>query len=172
MSKAKKKQGRVVGFLAAAVLPLCFTVLYAAGPAAFAIVTTNELDPLGGFPPTSPAPANFEADPLAVTGGSDNSVTTGPSNLRVSLPNPLKASSLYEFLRGILDTVVAIGSVIVIFFIIYAGFLFVTARGDESQLKTAKKAFLWTFIGAAVLLGAFTLTQVIEGTINQLRGSS
>jgi len=85
------------------------------------------------------------------------------------LKNPLKSPDLYEFVRAILTVVRNIGFYVAIFFIVYSGFLFVTASGDETKLKTAKTTFLWTIIGTAVLLGAWVFAVAIEGTIVQLR---
>jgi len=38
---------------------------------------------------------------------------------------------------------------------LYSGFLFITARGDPTQLKTAQKTILWAIIGIAVAILAF-----------------
>ena len=47
-----------------------------------------------------------------------------------------------------------------------------TAQGNETKLEKAKTTFLWTVIGAAVLLGSWAIAQVIQTTINQLRGTA
>ncbi len=52
---------------------------------------------------------------------------------------------------------------------IYSGFLYVMAQGDETKIKTAHRALLYTAIGTAVLLGAAVISAVITATINQLR---
>jgi len=51
---------------------------------------------------------------------------------------------------------------------IYAGFRMVIFASNEEKLSEAKRAFLWTVIGVAILLGAKVLSAVICGTINQL----
>ena len=61
-----------------------------------------------------------------------------------------------------------IGSVIVVFFIIYAGFLFVTARGNEKKLETAKKTFVAVAIGTVILLGSWSIAAAIKGTLCQI----
>ena len=53
--------------------------------------------------------------------------------------------------------------------IIWSGFLFVTARGSDEKLSTAKKAFAYAVIGAAIVLGAFVIEQALQGTVDQLR---
>lgn len=85
--------------------------------------------------------------------------------------NPLTCSGcddLAGLLIAIVGEVVKVGFYIVVFFIIYAGFLFVTARGDTTKLEKAKTTFLYTVIGAAILLGATVLATVIKNTVDQL----
>jgi hypothetical protein len=53
--------------------------------------------------------------------------------------------------------------------IMYAGFKYVTARGDSTKIKEATTALTYAAIGAAVLLGAWVISQAIQGTINQFR---
>lgn len=83
--------------------------------------------------------------------------------------NPLKSPSLQQFAADVLQVLVSIGSVVAVFFLIYAGFLFVSAQGNEEKIKKAKNTFLWTVVGIALLLGAEVLTAVISGTVSRLR---
>lgn len=84
------------------------------------------------------------------------------------LPNPLanNVNSITDFVREVLGNIVLpIGSIVVVFFIIYAGYLFVTAGGNEKKLETAKKTLLWVLIGSAVLLGSWAIALAVEGTL-------
>ncbi len=82
--------------------------------------------------------------------------------------NPLKVDSLQCFISEALKLIVNIGAVICVFFIIYAGFLFVTAQGNQAKLTAAKNTFLYTIIGTAILLGAWVIALVISGTIGKI----
>lgn len=82
--------------------------------------------------------------------------------------NPIAAGSLSGLLIAILGIARDIGFIVGIFFIIYAGFLFVTAQGNEEKLKKAKNAFLWSVIGMAILLGAQIFANAIQETISNL----
>lgn len=84
------------------------------------------------------------------------------------LCNPLKYNDLYCFFKDIVGIASQIGFVVVVFFVIYSGFLFVTARGNEEQLKTAKNAFVGTMIGAAVVLGAWIFSEGVANTIGKI----
>lgn len=87
----------------------------------------------------------------------------------VSFPNPVGKNSINEILTAVLDFLTAIGAVLAVLFTVYAGFLFVTARGDEGAITKAKQTLFWTLIGALVVLGAYALAEVIENTANQLK---
>ena len=84
------------------------------------------------------------------------------------LENPLKENftSLPDFINFVLEKIVLpIGAVIAVFFIIFSGFLFVTAQGNEEKLAKAKTAFLWTAVGVLVLLGSIVISKGIAETI-------
>jgi hypothetical protein len=91
------------------------------------------------------------------------------SDISFQLENPLSGvNTISDFVKKILDIVLTIGIPIVALAIIYSGFLFVAARGNTEKLGQAKKTFLYTIIGAAILLGAWLLAQVLSETITQL----
>jgi hypothetical protein len=89
----------------------------------------------------------------------------------VTLINPLKSgTSLESFLGSILDFVIRIGTVVVVLMVVYIGFLFVTAQGNDSKLTAAKQNLLWTLVGALILLGAKAIQLGIESTVKALGG--
>lgn len=105
------------------------------------------------------APALFMAIKLEAGTG------VGPVTV---IDNPIKSNTVAELLNSILEIVVEIGIVVVTMGIIYAGFLYVTARGDRSKVTNAHQAFYYTIIGAAVVLGAFAILKVISDTAEQV----
>lgn len=83
--------------------------------------------------------------------------------------NPLtKTATLTDFMTSILTAATQIGAIVVVVAIIYCGFLFVTAQGNEEKLSKAKTALTWTLIGAAILLGATALQLAISNTVGNL----
>ncbi len=84
------------------------------------------------------------------------------------LCNPIAAQSITQLINSILRVLIQIGLPVAAVFIIYAGFLYVTARGNEEQIKKAHKAFLWAAVGAAILVGAGAISRVITNTIQNL----
>lgn len=90
-------------------------------------------------------------------------------NPGVFLNNPLSAgTSLPAFLNSILDFVIRIGTIVVILMVVYVGFMFVTAQGNETKLTTARRALLWTIVGALILLGAKAISLAIQSTVNAI----
>lgn len=77
------------------------------------------------------------------------------------IQNPIKAGTFAKLVEDITDIILKIGLPLAAVMIIYSGFLFVTARGNEEQLKKARTNFYWAIIGAAVIIGA----RVIAGAV-------
>jgi len=91
------------------------------------------------------------------------------SGSSVSLKNPLgENTDLLILLGRLVDVLIKYGVVIAAFFIIYSGFLFVTARGNEGKIETAKNTFLYTVLGSAVLLGAKVIIALVAETVKTL----
>lgn len=84
--------------------------------------------------------------------------------------NPIpKITSVPNLIQTILEGMLKIGIPIVALAIIFSGFLFVFAQGNEEKLKTAKDALLYSIIGAAILLGSWAIAQMIGTTIDALK---
>lgn len=98
--------------------------------------------------------------------------TTGTGVSGPIFPNPLKVNSVTELLSAVLDIVVQIGLVIVVFFIIYAGFQFVTAQGNSTKLTKAREGLIATLIGSAIVLGSYAIAKVLKDTVEQLKAGT
>lgn len=86
------------------------------------------------------------------------------------LQSPLKdIGGINQLIAAILDVVVLVGTPIAVLFIMYAGFLYITARGDTEKVKNASRALTAAVIGTAILIGAAVIADVIGGTIDELR---
>ncbi len=76
--------------------------------------------------------------------------------------NPLgSTSSFQQVVQKFADLVTKIGLPIATVFLIYAGLLFVTARGNDEQITKAKATFYWTILGTAILVGASALASAV-----------
>ena len=104
-------------------------------------------------------------------GGSQNENNEGDITLDFELNNPLAGSgvnTITDFVKRLLDIVLTIGVPVIAVFIILAGFKFVTARGNPSEIEKAKNNLFGVMIGAAILLGAWVLANALGETVNEL----
>jgi hypothetical protein len=86
------------------------------------------------------------------------------------IQNPLKGlNDIPSFVSSILTDVTNVGGIVAIFAFIYAGYKFVAARGNPTELESARDIFINTCIGVAVLLGARLIAAIIVGTISNLK---
>ena len=84
------------------------------------------------------------------------------------LMNPINTTDLTELLATLLKLVARIAFPIIVLFIVYIGFLFVTSQGNADKLKEAREYFLWAVVGALLILGAEALSYAIQATVNEL----
>lgn len=130
----------------------------------------------GGSTNTGPGGGSTNAGPgggstnLGPSGGStDLGPGTGNSGgSSGALVNPLKANDLGQLITDVLGYVVKIGTVFLTFMLVYVGFLFVSAQGNNEKLSTARSALLWTVVGGLLLLGAQAISMAISATVQSL----
>ena len=84
------------------------------------------------------------------------------------LTNPLKSCTFADLVANVAKIVAQVGFPIAVIALLWAGFLFVTARGNEEQLNKAKKTLLWAVIGTAILLGAWGIATAVSSFIGTL----
>ncbi|MCA9366225.1 hypothetical protein KC722_01460 [Candidatus Kaiserbacteria bacterium] len=109
----------------------------------------------------TPAPTTGNITPAPVTAGGGS---TGGS---VTLGNPLgQGTTLLGFFQSLLAAVMVLAVPIIVFFIILAGFKYVTARGNATKVGEAHMALLYAILGGVLILGAQALLVIIESTVN------
>ena len=84
------------------------------------------------------------------------------------IQNPINVNSLSDFVAAVLGIILKIAIPVVSAFLILSGLMFVLARGNPEKLEKAKMRFLYTLIGAGVLLGAWMIATVVKSTIDAL----
>ncbi len=91
---------------------------------------------------------------LAQTG--ENPALTGPmqSGLPVA-PIIDIAGSTMDWILGLLGFIAIIGFVI-------SGILYLTAAGNDGQIKTAKEAMKWSIVGVIVALMGYVIVQAVD----------
>lgn len=84
------------------------------------------------------------------------------------ITNPLDAENIGEFLLDIVGVITTLAVPVIAIMIIYTGFLFVTAGGNEDKIETAKDTAMYVAIGAAIILGAELIITVLENTASSI----
>jgi len=87
--------------------------------------------------------------------------------ININLQNPIGSAdmTIVDLIQKLLKLVVTVGIPLVAIAIIYSGLLFVTARGNDKQLETAKNAFTYSVIGGAIILGCWIFAGLIKNMI-------
>jgi hypothetical protein len=82
------------------------------------------------------------------------------------LVNPLAFTSITGLLQALLNMVIVISIPIVVFFIIYSGFLYVTAQGTPEKLQNANRSLMYAIIGGVVIVGSVVILEIVQNTVN------
>lgn len=90
------------------------------------------------------------------------------ANGKFSNPFGGSINNITDILNPLIDLIINIGAIVVVFFIIFAGFKMVMAQGDPGKINDAKKMLFWTIIGGLILLGSKVLAEVIRSTVQEL----
>lgn len=103
-------------------------------------------------------------------GGGTTTTSGGSTVINLNLPNPLAGTvdTLPEFFQKVVYIIIKIGVPLVAMAIVFAGFLFVTARGSDEQLKKAKLAFTFAIIGGLILLASWAVADAIKDALTTI----
>ncbi len=100
---------------------------------------------------------------LAVTNTSSNQVGIVPP-----LGTGPGGSDLKTIFMNVIDVAQTLMIMATVLYLIYAGFMFVIARGDATKLKKAKDALLWGLVGAALILCAEVIAYGLGDTVKEV----
>lgn len=102
--------------------------------------------------------------------GVETTAATCPVKVDAGIKNPLgeNLDTIPKFIEAIINIVLVVGIPILALAIIYAGFLYVKAQGNPSELEIAHRTLLYTVIGGALLLGAYVIAQAIGSTVKDI----
>jgi TRAP-type C4-dicarboxylate transport system permease small subunit len=91
------------------------------------------------------------------------------AQIKYTIDSYLPFDSLEEFIVALLRIFITIAIPIIVLFIIYAGFKYVTARGNAQQVQEATRALTYAIIGAVLIIGAVALSEIIANTVGAFR---
>lgn len=86
---------------------------------------------------------------------------------KLSNPTPGGGATLQDFIALLIEIIQAVGIPALVLAIIYSGFILLTAGGNEQQIVKGKTWITWTLIGAAIILSAQLISNVVFDTASQ-----
>jgi hypothetical protein len=98
-------------------------------------------------------------------GGVRATSSRATGDLSYSLKNPLAFDSIQDFVVAVLNVIIVIATPIVVIFIILAGFKYVTARGNATQVQEATRALTYAIIGGVLIIGAVAIAEIIKDLV-------
>jgi hypothetical protein len=121
---------------------------------------------LAACPPQNPNCTDVSTGSGVDTGsGSGSGKDNGMHLTTVTLDNPLKFNSLEELIVAILQIFTTLMIPVIVFFIIYAGFKYVTAQGNAGQIEEASQMLTYAIIGGVLILAAVAIAEIIKNTV-------
>ncbi len=84
-----------------------------------------------------------------------------------SFNNPLSSEfgSIPDLIFAIINVLIIIALPIVVFFLIFAGFMYVTARGNPEKLQKASQALLYGVIGGVIILASAAIMTIVKNIV-------
>lgn len=123
--------------------------------------------------PTRPIATSTFTSTESNVGGSiyvpyDGPVFTGPGLEGGALlaenlldDNVSKERDLKELVIGWMNFLLSLAALLAVIAIVWAGFLYVTAAGDDGRMETAKKIVIWVVIGILLILAAYAIVNTV-----------
>lgn len=82
----------------------------------------------------------------------------------LSNPAPGAGATLQDFVYLLIDIIQWVALPVLALCIIYAGFILVSAGGNDEQVTKGKLWILWTLVGVAIVLGSRVIADIVFGT--------
>lgn len=88
------------------------------------------------------------------------------------LKNPLGSNDLETVIQNIIKAVLGLTALVAVGFVIYGGFLYISAAGETSQIDQGKKAIYGAVVGLIVIGLAYALVEFIVNALGGGGGNS
>ena len=79
--------------------------------------------------------------------------------------NPIKFGNLEELIANIVKSALGLTAVVAVGFIVYGGFLYISAAGDDSQIKKGKEVLVGAIIGIVLIGLAYSIVAFVIGAV-------
>jgi hypothetical protein len=94
---------------------------------------------------------------------------TEAAGFQFNVANQIKVGTVEDLLVALLNIFIIIATPIIVLFIIYAGFLYVTAQGNSQQVEQATRALTYSIIGGVMVLGAVAISAIVADIVGAFK---
>jgi len=92
-----------------------------------------------------------------------------PYGISCGANSGLNAGDPRAIIARIINVALGMLGILFVVLIVYAGFMYMTAGGNEENTKKAQKIILYAVIGLAIILSAYAISQFV---LNELRNAT
>jgi hypothetical protein len=87
---------------------------------------------------------------------------------KIGIIAPLQVTGIWDLAKKIFETLLTIMLPFVSIALLYSGFLYLKAQGNPAEIAKAHQALIWSLVGTALVLGAWTFSTAIYETIKEI----
>lgn len=81
------------------------------------------------------------------------------------LPDGGVQTNLLDWIGGVINIAVGLAALVCVGILIYSGYLYITAAGDEKKVSTATKSLTYAIVGLVICFIAVILVKFVLNTI-------
>lgn len=85
---------------------------------------------------------------------------------RLKLPWFTNVSDLWRVIAGVVNIILALAGLVAFFYIIYGGFLYLTAAGDPEKATKGKTTLIYAFLGIVIIVLAYVIVRYLIGILD------
>lgn len=89
----------------------------------------------------------------------------GQQTTGISIENPIGVKTPAELIQRIINYVLGFVGAIAVLIIIYSGFVYMTSRGNEKQIESAKNSLTYAIIGLVVIFASIIIVNAVISAI-------
>jgi len=83
----------------------------------------------------------------------------------IPLPDGGVQTNLLDWIGGVINIAVGLAALVCVGILIYSGYLYITAAGDEKKVSTATKSLTYAIVGLVICFIAVILVRFVLNTI-------
>lgn len=79
-------------------------------------------------------------------------------------------NDLPELIGNLINVLLSVLGIVLVVLVVYAGFLYLTAAGDDDKVKKAKKLLTQSIIGLVIIIAAYAIATYVIDALTEAAG--